>query len=76
MMEGFLSSYRVSKLPIRDSSTGMGPLKLLEERFLKMKRKDEQNHQNHQCAHHSYENSLTNMHIGILQNVENAQLQE
>ena len=29
----------VSKLPIRDSSIGIGPLRLLDERFLEMKNK-------------------------------------
>lgn len=32
-----LRTYNVSKLPIRDNSTGIGPLRLLDERFLDMK---------------------------------------
>lgn len=41
------NTYKVSKLPIRDSSIGIGPRRLLEERFLRMSNSYNDGYKNH-----------------------------
>lgn len=43
-----LDTYKVSKLPIRDSSIGIGPQRLLEERFLRMSKR---HNDAYECVH-------------------------